>query len=267
MIYPHYELDSDDADDDLYQYLYGKKGLDRTMMYDEATKSDFRYKDITMQNFGRIFSPSEIGKYSAKIAAICDSIRKSKGIIFVYSQYIDGGGVPFALALEEMGITRYGGRSLFKTVPTKPIDALTLKSENVRFPAKYIMITGDKNLTPDVKTELKAITSPNNINGEMIKVVIVSRAGSEGLDFKNIRQTHILDPWYNLNRQEQIVGRSVRNFSHCALPFEDRNVEIYLYGTKLDNNIEAADMYIYRLAERKAKKIAESSAFIERKCG
>ena len=257
MIYPHYELDSDDADDDLYQYLYGKKGLDRTMMYDEATKSGFRYKDITLQNFGRIFSPPEIGKYSAKIAAICDSIRKSKGIVFVYSQYIDGGGVPFALALEEMGITRYGGRSLFKTAPTKPIDALTLKSKNVKFPAKYIMITGDKNLTPDVKTELKAITSPNNINGEMIKVVIVSRAGSEGLDFKNIRQTHILDPWYNLNRQEQIVGRSVRNFSHCALPFEQRNVEIYLYGTKLDNNIEAADMYIYRLAERKAKKIAE----------
>jgi len=257
MIYPHSDLASDDADDDLYQYLYGKKGLDRTMMYDESTKSDFTYKDITIQNFGRIFSPSEIGKYSAKIAAICNSIRKSKGIIFVYSQYIDGGGVPFALALEEMGITRYGGRSLFKTSPTKPIDALTLKSENVRFPAKYIMITGDKNLTPDVKTELKAITSPNNINGEIIKVVIVSRAGSEGLDFKNIRQTHILDPWYNLNRQEQIVGRSVRNFSHCALPFDQRNVEIYLYGTKLNNNIEAADMYIYRLAERKAKKIAE----------
>ena len=76
----------------------------------------------------------------------------------------------------------------------------------------------------------------------------------KGLDFKNIRQTHILDPWYNLNRQEQIVGRSVRNFSHCALPFDQRNVEIYLYGTKLDNNIEAADMYIYRLAERKAKE-------------
>ena len=265
MIYPHYELDiegverksGEEPDNDLYQYLYGKKGLDRTMMYDESTKSNFRNINITIQNFGRIFSPPEIGKYSAKIAAICDSIRKSKGIVFVYSQYIDGGGVPFALALEEMGITRYGGRSLFKTAPTKPIDALSLKSGNIRFPAKYIMITGDKNLTPDVKTELKAITSPNNINGETIKVVIVSRAGSEGLDFKNIRQTHILDPWYNLNRQEQIVGRSVRNFSHCALPFEQRNVEIYLYGTKLNNNIEAADMYIYRLAERKAKKIAE----------
>ncbi len=257
MVYPHYELGSDDADDDLYTYLYGKRGLDRTMLYDESTKSEFRYKDVTLENFGRIFSPGEIGKYSAKIASICESIRNSKGIVFIYSQYIDGGGVPIALSLEEMGITRYGGRSLFKTPPTAQIDALTLKSSEVRYPAKYIMITGDKNLTPDVKTELKAITSANNINGEVIKVVIVSRAGSEGLDFKNIRQTHILDPWYNLNRQEQIVGRSVRNFSHCALPFEDRNVEIYLYGTRLETDVEAADMYIYRLAERKAKKIAQ----------
>ena len=257
MVYPHYELGNDDADDDLYTYLYGKRGLDRTMFYDEATKSDFRYKDITLQHFGRIFSPSEIGKYSAKIDSICNSIRKSKGIVFIYSQYIDGGGVPIALALEEMGITRYNSRSLFKTPPTAQIDALTLKAGNVRYPAKYIMITGDKNLTPDVKPLLKAITGSNNINGEVVKVVIVSRAGSEGLDFKNIRQTHILDPWYNLNRQEQIIGRSVRNFSHCGLPFEDRNVEIYLYGTRLTDDVEAADLYIYRLAERKAKKIAE----------
>lgn len=256
MIYPHVDLDSDDKDNDLYMYLYGKKGLDRVMLYNERSKSEFRYKDITLQNFGRIFSPNEIGKYSSKIAAICNSIRASKGIVFIYSQYIDGGGVPIALALEEMGIGRYGGRSLFKEPPTSPIDAITLSNVNVKNPAKYIMITGDKNLTPNVKTELKAITSKDNINGEKVKVVIVSRAGSEGLDFKNIRQTHILDPWYNLNRQEQIIGRSIRNLSHCNLPFEERNVEVFLYGTNLENEFEAADLYIYRLAENKAKKIS-----------
>ena len=256
MIYPHTEMDDEDRDDDVYLYMYGKKGLDRTMLYDERTKSNFRYKDVTLSNFGRIFSPDEIGKYSGKIEQICNSIRRSKGIVFIYSQYIDGGGVPIALALEEMGITRYGGRSLFKNPPTAPIDAISLTSEGVTNPAKYIMITGDKNLTPDVEAEIKAITSKNNINGEKVKVVIVSRAGSEGLDFKNIRQSHILDPWYNLNRQQQIIGRSVRNLSHCALPFDERNVEIFLYGTKLETDIEAADLYIYRLAERKAKKIS-----------
>ena len=258
MVYPHNEMDMDDRDDDIHLYMYGKKGLSRSMLYNQQTKSEFRYKDVTLQNFGRIFSPSEIGKYSGKIARICDSIRNSKGIIFVYSQYIDGGGVPVALALEEMGITKFGGRSLFKTPPINPIDAITMSSDNVTNPAKYIMITGDVNLTTKERLELemKAITSPDNMNGEKIKVVIVSRAGSEGLDFKNIRQTHILDPWYNLNRQQQIIGRSIRNLSHCLLPFNERNVEIFLYGSNLNDDKEAVDLYIYRLAEKKAKKIS-----------
>ena len=51
-------------------------------------------------------------------------------------------------------------------------------------------------------------------------------AGSEGLDFKFIRQVHVLEPWYNMNRIEQIIGRAVRTCSHKDLPFEERNVEI-----------------------------------------
>jgi hypothetical protein len=58
-----------------------------------------------------------------------------------------------------------------------------------------------------------------------------------------------------MNRIEQIIGRGVRNLSHCHLPFEERNVEIYLHGTVLDYDEEAADVYVYRSAERKAVQI------------
>ena len=259
IVYPHTELETTE-DADVYSYLYGQRGLARVMNYDQKTKSEFRYKDKTLQDFGRIFAPEQIGKYSGKIAYICESIRKSKGIVFIYSQYIGGGAIPIALALEEMGFTRYGTRtSLFSTPPTPPIDAITLKppKKGDKFHrATYTMITGDKSLTIDVRAELAAATGDKNINGERVKVIIVSRAGSEGLDFQNIRQTHILDPWYNLNRQDQIIGRAVRNFSHCALPYEERNVQIFLYGTTLKSDVEAADLYVYRLAENKARKIA-----------
>jgi hypothetical protein len=91
-----------------------------------------------------------------------------------------------------------------------------------------------------------------------VKVVLISKAGSEGIDFKFIRQIHILEPWYNMNRIEQIIGRGVRNFSHKDLPFEKRNVEIFMYGTILDNNTEeAADLYVYRVAEYKAVQIGK----------
>ena len=265
MVYPHVDLEEGNAD--IMSYLYGGRGLARVMNFEPRTKRDFRYKDKTLQHFGRIFSSNEIGKYSGKIKYITDTIKKSRGIVFIYSQYIDGGAVPIALALEEMGFGRYHGNNLFAEPPSQPIDALTMKVASkgkTKYPAKYIMITGDKTLTGDVKAELKAVTGEDNVNGEVVKAIIISRAGSEGLDFKNIRQMHILDPWYNYNRQKQIVGRAVRNFSHCALPYAEKNVEIYMYGTELENNnIEAVDLYIYRLAERKAKQIAKVTRVIK----
>jgi len=270
MIYPHKGLEADEVDSDIFPVLYGSKGLARVMKYNPRTKRDFSYKDKTMKDFGRIFSPEEIGKYSGKIAYICDRIRHSKGIVFVYSQYIDGGAVPIALALESMGITRYGrASSLFKRPQATPLNVLTMepKEDGKPFkPARYMMITGQKLLTTKKERErgLLAVTNDDNINGVNVKVIIVSRAGSEGMDFKNIRQMHILDPWYNLNRAEQVIGRAVRNKSHCMLPYIDRNVEIYLYGSELKNSDEEAiDLYIYRVAERKGLLIANVSRVLK----
>ena len=251
--------------------LVGKAGLDRIMSYKPGSasvqKCEFEYKET---GFGRIFNRDNIGKYSGKIKQICESIMNSTGVVLVYSQYIDGGLVPIALALEELGFTRGGNlKSLFKTPPVENIDAITLKkksdTEGSPFsPAHYAMITGEKSLSPNNSDEVKRLTSVDNKNGEKIKVVLISQAGSEGLDFKFIRQVHILEPWYNMNRIEQIIGRAVRTCSHKDLPFKERNVELYLYGTFLENKqIEAADLYIYRHAESKAVDIGRVSRVLK----
>ena len=250
--------------------IVGKSGLDRIIKYSisgtPATRRNAEYKS---DSYGRIFSPTEIGKYSGKIAEICERILNSTGVVLVYSQYIDGGLVPIALALEEMGFRRAGKmNSLFKTPPTNEIDAITSKPRTIGdqfVPAKYAMITGDKSLSPNNISEIKQLTSDNNLNGEKVRVVLISQAGSEGLDLKFIRQVHILDPWYNMNRIEQIIGRAVRTCSHKDLPFIKRNVEIYLHGTVLDNEREeAADLYVYRLAEQKSIRIGEVSRVLKR---
>ena len=126
------------------------------------------------------------------------------------------------------------------------------------------MFTGDKRLSPDNRAELEALTTDNE-HGQRIKVVIISKAGSEGIDFKNVRQVHIMEPWYNMNRIEQIVGRAVRNCSHADLPFAERNVQVFLYGTTLaaTPGVEAADLYVYRLAETKAAQIGKVSRILK----
>lgn len=133
------------------------------------------------------------------------------------------------------------------------------------FPSKYIVISGDKHLSPDNIGEVKAVTNDANYDGRFIKAIIISKSGTEGIDFKNIRQTHILEPWYNINLVEQTIGRAVRNCSHKNLEFEKRNVQIFLHGSvlSLTPNVEAADIYLYRLSERKAKQIGEVSRVLK----
>ncbi len=269
--------------------LTGGQGLKRIMNFVDtktpALKGQFEYKYKSKEY--RVFEKDEIKKYSSKIKTICDYIynketdQVSDGIILIYSSYIDGGLIPMALALEEMGFTRYGEKSkpLFKTAPVPIVDVRTMKpptSKKDFKPAKYVMITGDPRISPSNDTDVKALTNNDNIfkeekdgtirdiSGEIIKVVLISQAGSEGLDFKAIRQVHIMEPWYNVNRIEQIIGRGVRNFSHKDLPFEKRNVQIFLYGTMLQNaKEEAADLYVYRVSELKAVKIGKVTRLLK----
>ena len=248
--------------------LLGDEGLRQVMKYEESedgARFNYEYKPTTMTNYGRIFSPAEIGKYSSKIASICEHIEKANGIVLIYSEYIGGGAVPIALALEEMGFTRYDNANPMKSLFKKaPVPQRVIQHRQRRFAAKYAMFTGDKQLSPDNRAELEALTT-DNANGQRIKVVIISKAGSEGIDFKNVRQVHIMEPWYNMNRIEQIIGRAVRNCSHADLPFTERNVQLFLYGTLLPDTpeVEAADLYIYRLAEAKAVQMGRVSRLLK----
>ena len=213
MVYPSDDLNT------------GKQGLLEIMTSTEKINSSdpykLNYKERTIKNYGRIFSESKILKYSAKISNICNIIRRSTGTVLIYSQYIDSG-------------------LILQVPPIIQIDAIQLKNKNEIkketkfFPAKYMMITGKKNLSPNNTEDLAYFNDASNNYGEKIKVILISRAGAEGLDFKNIRQIHVMDPWYNMNRIEQIIGRGVRNLSHCGLPFEERNVEIYLHASLID---------------------------------
>jgi hypothetical protein len=243
----------------------GTKGLKSVMDYvddrtsDNMLKGMFQYKPwVQKSEHANFFTRENIGKYSSKMEHISDSIRKSKGVILIYSQYLDGGLIPMALVLESMGITRYGEKkkSLFKNPPVSPVDYKTMETiqkGKTSSAAKYAMITGDKRLSPNNINEIIHVTDDDNKDGKHIKVILISMAGSEGVDLKFIRQVHILEPWFNLSRPDQTIGRAVRNNSHRLLPYSERNVQIFMYATTLDNpEREAADVSVYRSAEYKA---------------
>jgi superfamily II DNA or RNA helicase len=264
--------------------LTGKSGLKHAMKFNDKQSGAF---DFEYKHSKRFFSREHVGKYSSKIKNVCDSIcsyvtdpttnepvaKVCDGIVLIYSQQLYGGVIPIALALEEMGFVRYGkANPLFGRAPEmKSKEKQDIKSALQTSGNKYVLITGNEKLSPDNDADIKALTGDENTNdtkespsGSVVKVVIISMAGSEGIDLKAIRQIHILDPWYNMNRIEQIIGRGVRNFSHKTLSFEKRNVQIFLYATLLtDNEEEAADLYVYRVAEKKAQQIGKISRVLK----
>lgn len=209
----------------------------------------FEYKDTNNQ----ILSYDMIGFYAPKIKRILEYIINSKGIVFVYSQYYYSGILPLAIALEHIGFNKHKGNITDKIKIEQKAPLLG----NGRRP-NYVILSRNRDLSSDNDAEIDIATSLQNKDGDLIKVIIVSKIGTEGIDFKYIREMHLLDPWYNMNRAEQIIGRGVRTCSHIALPKEHRNTSIYMHALTMKNKEqESVDMRVYRIAESKQHSISE----------
>jgi len=234
----------------------GSAGLQQIIRF---TQSDGRLGAIYQSDVPPVFEQDQLPHFSGKIHDICECIQRSRGIVMIYSRFIDGGLVPMALALEKRGFSRFRKNDSSKSQSMWRDGA---KITNLQ----YIMICGSNVYSPEKESDIQAACHDLNANGDRIRVILISETAAEGLDFKNVRQIHIMDPWYNMNRIEQIIGRGVRNFSHCALPFRRRNTEIYLHYAVFPEHhsaVETVDGYLYRLAERKAKKIGQVTRLLK----
>ena len=156
--------------------------------------------------------PNGLDKLSPKFKLVLENIQKSKGLVFVYSNFRSLEGVElFTKVLDFNGFKAFGSRG------SEP---------------KYAIYSGSE----DDKTKkqiLDVFTSDENKTGKFIKIICATSAGAEGLDLKNIRQIHILEPYWNQMRIQQIIGRGVRRDSHIALPPSQRDIEIYRYFSVL----------------------------------
>jgi hypothetical protein len=216
----------------------------------DIAKAQFKYaKDVPA-----FLSPSNLQKYATKFNTIMKCITESSGIVFVYSNLIRGGVLQFAMALEEAGFE-----------PALSTRMLETTSGEYSGPSrgKYAFLTSDMK-EKQIEQLIRRLRRPENSQGQDIRIILGSPLVSEGIDFKNIRQIHILDPWYNMSRMEQIIGRGLRTCSHSGLSFEDQNCTVYLHTTRyLDSTQETYDEYMYRVyIEEKAYMIAKVKRII-----
>ena len=91
-----------------------------------------------------------------------------------------------------------------------------------------------------------------------VQVLIITMAGSEGLDLKGVRNIIILDPVWNPATYEQIIGRGIRYKSHTHLPKNERFVDIYmLILESLSHEVPSGDEILYKFIEEKKGTLAD----------
>ncbi|QOI90178.1 hypothetical protein QKU58_gp153 [Pyramimonas orientalis virus] len=186
-------------------------------------------------------------KYSAKIHNIMENVKSADGLVLIYSKYLYSGLIPCAIALEHMGFAKYGNKNI-----------LSKNKQKGDSKGSYIIITADDSLSQNNNDELVKFNDESNKTGGTIRVALINEIAAEGVTFKNVREIHVLEPWYNMNKIEQIIGRGVRYFSHHALKKEERNVAIFLHVNMSNkNDMETIDYRRYRFAIKKQNKITQ----------
>tara|TARA_Y100001958_G_C21247647_1_gene579262 strand:+ start:3414 stop:7013 length:3600 start_codon:yes stop_codon:yes gene_type:complete len=242
---------------------YGINGLKRC--FDE-NNGIYSYKKEIIKNkdIGYFLQFDKLNQYSCKFHLLLETIRSTKGIIFIYSRYISSSIIPLQLALEENGYGRYNAKDILNKKGRKiekiSYDGYTedeCKKLNKTFKqAKYIVLSGEEDSKNNV-LELQKLNNSSNKYGQDIKIIIGSEVTKEGIDMKRVREIHIIEPWYHLNRIEQIIGRGIRYCSHKDLQKNEKNVTIYKYCSYSELNIESSDIYMYRRAEIKSRDILQ----------
>lgn len=113
----------------------------------------------------------------------------------------------------------------------------------------YIKAGGSKK-GPSINSELwnsdideagrKDILDRYNNPKDPLNVIIATSAGTEGISLMETRHVIIVEPYWNITRINQIIGRAVRLYSHSSLPKEERNVEVHILVAKINKEITIA---------------------------
>lgn len=219
----------------IFQYHnLGKEQID----YLNNPKSN---KGLQQQQYYNIVRPSSVSNYDnlkdygKKIWDILESVKKQKGKIFIYSDMLKHGLFPIRKFLEsELKYKEYNNRKNNKTL-------------------QYILWTG-KSDTKIQNDLLEIFNSDNNINGNIIKVILGSTSIMEGVSLKAVKHVHILNPWWNESRIEQVIGRAVRQHSHTALSKNEQFVNIYRHLSIGKSKNEDYEKYVQNKSDEKKKK-------------
>jgi hypothetical protein len=178
----------------------------------------------------------EIYRCSCKFVNIIFYVVKSPGPVLIYSNYVLMEGIDMLKVY-----LKYFGYDSFKNPNSK---------DYFRYGEFH------NGISREVRKEtIKLQTDKENAYSKLIKIVMFSPAGAEGISLESIRQVHLMEPYWHEVRMIQMIGRAIRQCSHKYLKINERHVDIYRYRS-VKHNVKVVEI-IEGQTSRKERKIIE----------
>ena len=230
-----------------------------------------------------ILSPEGLRTYSPKFLKILENLKNKahEGLHLVYSQFrsMEGIGI-LKLVLEANGFAE------FRVKKSSTGEWDLIENEGDARKPRFVLHTGTetdeekkmvlniynskwKEVPQSILSKIQHGDNPveNNFRGEVIQVLMITSSGAEGINLKNTRYVHIVEPYWHMVRLEQVIGRARRICSHQDLPEELRTVQVFLYIATLteqqstsDNHIELRLRDVSKLSAKMSDTVDNTSA-------
>ena len=236
---------------------------EKNVLYDKAVT--LALKSLEDQK-DKYLTPEALQIYSPKFLNILENVKNSTyvGLHLIYSQFrtLEGIGI-LKLILEANGFTQFklikendkwkiGISEEDKDKPTFALYTGTETTEEKEI-VRNIFNGNWKILSPEISSKLQEKAN-NNMNGEIIKIFMITASGAEGISLENVRYVHITEPYWHPVRIEQVIGRARRICSHQNLPEELRTIEVFLYLMILSEEQKKSKEAIELIVKDNSKK-------------
>lgn len=204
---------------------------------DEEEEEEVKTKNTVEDFFSAIDASNyctQLQLYSPKYIEILKTVQlQEKNRQLLYSQFINIEGIKlFAKVLNANDYAE------FKIKKTGSWDIDVHKNDMNK---KMYIIYGGTALKEDAKEVLRNIFNknwdevPDHVSRVAKKLDIVlfmiTSAGAEGISLKGVQYVHIMEPYWNPIRLEQVIGRARRICSHNELAPRERFVQVHMYIT------------------------------------
>ena len=257
--------DEGDDEEEIIKSKLASVGIrNKKLLYNEKIAKAIANLD---KNKEKYLSRDALTMYSPKFLNMYENIvdPTHEGLHLVYSQFrtLEGIGV-FRLVLMANGFTEFrlkrGGNDDW---------IIDIEPENMGKP-KFALYTGTEtveereiirnifnnnfDLVPNnIATQVRTMAETNS-NGDIIKLLMITASGAEGINLKNVRYVHITEPYWHPVRIEQVIGRARRICSHQELESRLQTVKVFLYLMTFSNEQLKSDDSIELRVNDKSKR-------------